>query len=222
MRRWRGLKSLVHDAVDHTADLVEEANASVAHTALKYLSLIEPLAEPARTVDAARGAITSGVIGAVKAVNRAVQVATDAGLDLATDLLEVARLHALEGGVAVDYRLESAEQHALAHHRATGTAAAEHATAREQVLQRVPFRPRLVIGPIARRDALLVAAGEEHSARVIQQRHRVGRGSAALNRTHFGLWCPHSQRLSLVGDLHLFVAGGGRSDHDVRRPMLAG
>jgi pimeloyl-ACP methyl ester carboxylesterase len=84
MRRWRGLKSLVHDAVDHTADLVEEANASVAHTALKYLSLIEPLAEPARTVDAARGAITAGVIGAVKAVNRAVQVATDAGLDLAT------------------------------------------------------------------------------------------------------------------------------------------
>ena len=85
MRRWRGLKSLVHDAVDHTADLVEEANASVAHTALKYLSLIEPLAEPARTVEAARGAITSGVIGAVKAVNRAVQVATDAGLDLAAE-----------------------------------------------------------------------------------------------------------------------------------------
>jgi len=34
------------------------------------------------------------------------------GLDLAEDLLEVARLHALESGLAVDYRLESAEQHA--------------------------------------------------------------------------------------------------------------
>ena len=37
------------------------------------------------------------------------------GLDLATELLEVARLHALEAGVAVNYLLESAEQHAVDH-----------------------------------------------------------------------------------------------------------
>jgi 2-polyprenyl-6-hydroxyphenyl methylase/3-demethylubiquinone-9 3-methyltransferase len=37
------------------------------------------------------------------------------GLDMAADLLEVAQLHALEGGVAVNYQLESAEQHAVAH-----------------------------------------------------------------------------------------------------------
>jgi 2-polyprenyl-6-hydroxyphenyl methylase/3-demethylubiquinone-9 3-methyltransferase len=36
------------------------------------------------------------------------------GLDLAADLLGVARLHALESGIEVDYRHESAEQHALA------------------------------------------------------------------------------------------------------------
>ena len=34
------------------------------------------------------------------------------GLDMAADLLEVAQLHALEAGVAVNYLLESAEQHA--------------------------------------------------------------------------------------------------------------
>jgi 2-polyprenyl-6-hydroxyphenyl methylase/3-demethylubiquinone-9 3-methyltransferase len=34
------------------------------------------------------------------------------GLDLAEDLLQVARLHALEAGIEVHYRLESAEQHA--------------------------------------------------------------------------------------------------------------
>ena len=34
------------------------------------------------------------------------------GLDLAAELVEVARLHALETGVSVDYRVESAEQHA--------------------------------------------------------------------------------------------------------------
>jgi 2-polyprenyl-6-hydroxyphenyl methylase/3-demethylubiquinone-9 3-methyltransferase len=34
------------------------------------------------------------------------------GLDLADELIEVARLHALEAGVSIDYRIESAEQHA--------------------------------------------------------------------------------------------------------------
>jgi 2-polyprenyl-6-hydroxyphenyl methylase/3-demethylubiquinone-9 3-methyltransferase len=37
------------------------------------------------------------------------------GLDMAADLLEVAQLHALEAGVAVNYLLESAEQHAVGH-----------------------------------------------------------------------------------------------------------
>jgi 2-polyprenyl-6-hydroxyphenyl methylase/3-demethylubiquinone-9 3-methyltransferase len=36
------------------------------------------------------------------------------GLDLAAELIEVARLHALEAGIAIDYRVESAEQHAIA------------------------------------------------------------------------------------------------------------
>ncbi len=37
------------------------------------------------------------------------------GLDLTQDLIDVARLHALETGVAVEYRVESAEQHAASH-----------------------------------------------------------------------------------------------------------
>ena len=37
------------------------------------------------------------------------------GLDLADDLLQVAKLHALEAGVAVNYVLEAAEAHAAAH-----------------------------------------------------------------------------------------------------------
>jgi 2-polyprenyl-6-hydroxyphenyl methylase / 3-demethylubiquinone-9 3-methyltransferase len=44
------------------------------------------------------------------------------GIDLADDLLQVARLHALEAGVEVDYRLESAEQHAAGHAGAYGIA----------------------------------------------------------------------------------------------------
>ena len=37
------------------------------------------------------------------------------GLDMATELLKVAQLHALESGVAVKYLLESAERHAVDH-----------------------------------------------------------------------------------------------------------
>lgn len=44
----------------------------------------------------------------------AVKGATVTGLDLASELLQVGRLHALESGVSVDYRLETAEQHAAA------------------------------------------------------------------------------------------------------------
>jgi 2-polyprenyl-6-hydroxyphenyl methylase/3-demethylubiquinone-9 3-methyltransferase len=36
------------------------------------------------------------------------------GLDLADELIEVARLHALEAGISVEYRVESAEHHARA------------------------------------------------------------------------------------------------------------
>lgn len=89
MRRWRGLKSLVHDAVDHTADLVEAANASTARTVVGLLSHVAPLAAPARVVGALHGAATAGVVAAVKGVNRAVQVVTEAGLDRATRDLPV-------------------------------------------------------------------------------------------------------------------------------------
>jgi 2-polyprenyl-6-hydroxyphenyl methylase / 3-demethylubiquinone-9 3-methyltransferase len=41
--------------------------------------------------------------------------ATVTGLDMAEDLLQVARLHALEGGVTLNYVLEAAETHAAAH-----------------------------------------------------------------------------------------------------------
>ena len=41
--------------------------------------------------------------------------ATVTALDLADDLLQVARLHALDAGIEVNYVLESAESHAAVH-----------------------------------------------------------------------------------------------------------
>lgn len=82
MRRWKGLKSLVHDAVDHTTALIEEGHASVARGALRVVDLVDPGNETAREVDALRGAITAGVLGRVRAVNRAVEALTDRGVEL--------------------------------------------------------------------------------------------------------------------------------------------
>ena len=64
------------------------------------------------------------------------------GLDLASDLLQVAELHALEAGIEVDYRLETAEQHAANH-----AGAYDVATCME-MLEHVPD-PRSVVAALA-------------------------------------------------------------------------
>jgi 2-polyprenyl-6-hydroxyphenyl methylase/3-demethylubiquinone-9 3-methyltransferase len=53
-----------------------------------------------------------GCGGGLLAEAMALQGARVVGLDLSSELIEVARLHALEAGISIDYRVESAEQHA--------------------------------------------------------------------------------------------------------------
>jgi pimeloyl-ACP methyl ester carboxylesterase len=89
MRRWKGLKALVHDAVDHTTRLIEEGHESVARVAMAVLEQVEPVKDVARSVDDARRVVTSGVLSSVRAVNRAVQVASDAVIDVAAHAASV-------------------------------------------------------------------------------------------------------------------------------------
>jgi 2-polyprenyl-6-hydroxyphenyl methylase/3-demethylubiquinone-9 3-methyltransferase len=63
------------------------------------------------------------------------------GLDLADDLLQVARLHALESGVTLDYALEAAETHAEQH------AGEYDVVTCMEMLEHVPD-PTLVIGAL--------------------------------------------------------------------------
>ena len=62
-----------------------------------------------------RTVLDVGCGGGLLSEAMAVAGATVAGLDQASELLDVARLHALESGVPVDYRLETAEAHAESH-----------------------------------------------------------------------------------------------------------
>jgi 2-polyprenyl-6-hydroxyphenyl methylase/3-demethylubiquinone-9 3-methyltransferase len=64
---------------------------------------------------AGRAVVDVGCGGGLLAEAMAREGARVVGLDLAGDLLDVARLHALDAGIIVDYRLESAEQHARTH-----------------------------------------------------------------------------------------------------------
>jgi len=74
---------------------------------LRYVERTAPLA--------GRAVVDVGCGGGLLAEAMARQGARVVGLDLASDLLRVAQLHALDAGISVDYRLESAEQHATGH-----------------------------------------------------------------------------------------------------------
>lgn len=62
-----------------------------------------------------RAVVDVGCGGGLLAEAMARKGARVVGLDMADELLGVARLHALESGVSIDYRHEPAEQHALTH-----------------------------------------------------------------------------------------------------------
>lgn len=82
MRRVRGVKSLVHNAVDRTVDLVELGHESTARVLMRAMAYSGPLAEPARKIDDVRRAVTSAILGTVKGVNHLVETVTDVGLDV--------------------------------------------------------------------------------------------------------------------------------------------
>ncbi|MCA9535695.1 MAG: alpha/beta hydrolase [Myxococcales bacterium] len=83
MRRFRGLKALIHDAVDATVELVREGHESTSRGVLRVTDELEPLREPARAADAIRRFATDGVLSTIQFVNRSVETVTDLGLDVA-------------------------------------------------------------------------------------------------------------------------------------------
>jgi triacylglycerol lipase len=83
MRRLKGAVSLIHEAVDHTVDLVALGHDTTARTVMRFMG--GPLAAPAAEVDAVRAAITKGVLDSVRGTNHAIRWVTSRGLDLLPD-----------------------------------------------------------------------------------------------------------------------------------------
>ncbi|WP_437833008.1 hypothetical protein [Sorangium sp. So ce1153] len=82
MERWRGLKNLVEDAVDHGSRAVERLQKHAAKRPFDLLEQIPPLRAPVRGVRLIHDATLSGVHQAIRLVNRAVGSTVDVVLDL--------------------------------------------------------------------------------------------------------------------------------------------
>jgi len=92
---------------------------------------------------AGRDVLDVGCGGGLLAEAMARKGARVVGLDMAGDLLEVAKLHAMESGAKLDYRLEAAEDHAAGH------ASAYDVVTCMEMLEHVPD-PAAVLAALAR------------------------------------------------------------------------
>lgn len=81
MRKLRGIKTLIHDAVDATTYLVREGHESVARSALRFTSLVGVEGDAPARIDHARRLGTDGVLATVRGVNHLVGALSDAALD---------------------------------------------------------------------------------------------------------------------------------------------
>ncbi|NNK42815.1 MAG: alpha/beta hydrolase [Myxococcales bacterium] len=92
MYRFKGFVDLVCDAVEQTTNLVERTHRATAERSVRRFAPIEPLATPARAVNAVQQSIAHGVYETTRTVNRAARTALGSGFEL----IEA------EGGVASD------------------------------------------------------------------------------------------------------------------------
>ena len=81
LARWRGLKALVQDGVEHGSRAVEDVHMETARRPFVVLALIPPVAKPARLIHVVHDAALSSVYGSIRLVNRLVGGALDVVLD---------------------------------------------------------------------------------------------------------------------------------------------
>jgi pimeloyl-ACP methyl ester carboxylesterase len=87
IKRLKGAKDLVFDAVEETTNLVERMHVLAAKQSTQPLALIEPLAKLTRGVKTVHDSIASGVYEIIRIVNRGVEKMLDAGTGLVASSL---------------------------------------------------------------------------------------------------------------------------------------
>jgi hypothetical protein len=84
MRRWRGLKDLVVDAVHHGSAAVEQVHLRTAVKPFEIIARVPLVAAPARRASAAQSAMIASTYATIRAVNRVVGSVADVLLDIAS------------------------------------------------------------------------------------------------------------------------------------------
>ena len=85
IKRWKGLRALIGDAVEHGATAIERVHVATAQRPFAIMEQIPGIAEPVRGIHQIHDTIVTNTYGAVRMVNRALGEAIDAALDAADD-----------------------------------------------------------------------------------------------------------------------------------------
>lgn len=83
MKRWRGLRALVTDAVEQGASAIERVHLQTARRPFVVLEHIPGVSGPAHILHQAHDTIVSGVYDAIRVTNRIVGQTLDAALEIA-------------------------------------------------------------------------------------------------------------------------------------------
>jgi hypothetical protein len=81
MRRWRGLKALVVDAVEHGSRAVERIQLAAARRPFEILEQVPPIAVPVKGIHEVYDTAVTGVHGMIRLVNRVTGETIDVVLD---------------------------------------------------------------------------------------------------------------------------------------------
>lgn len=81
MKRWRGLKALVQDAVEHGSKAIERVQKETADRPFAILEQIPEISAPAKVVHLLHDASVSGVHGMIRIVNKLVGATADVAFD---------------------------------------------------------------------------------------------------------------------------------------------
>lgn len=80
--RWRGLRALVGEAVEHGSKAVEVVHKATAARTFVVLEAIPPIAKPAKVAHVVHDAWLTGVYGIIRAVNGVVGKTLDVVIDV--------------------------------------------------------------------------------------------------------------------------------------------
>jgi hypothetical protein len=83
MKRLRGLRALVGDAIEHGSKAVEDVHKATAARTFRVLEAIPPIAAPAKVVHVVHDASLTGIYAIIRTVNKVVGVTLDAAIDVA-------------------------------------------------------------------------------------------------------------------------------------------